>query len=50
MEKFKFTPAPIPGILVIEPKVFADDRGFFMEFYNQDEFAKQRFYRAFHPE
>ena len=42
MSKFKFTNAPIPGILIIEPKVFSDDRGFFMEFYNRDGFAENK--------
>jgi dTDP-4-dehydrorhamnose 3,5-epimerase len=27
----KFTKTPIPNLLVIEPKVFQDDRGYFME-------------------
>ncbi|MDD5593878.1 MAG: dTDP-4-dehydrorhamnose 3,5-epimerase [Candidatus Margulisbacteria bacterium] len=43
MAKFKFTESPIRGILIIEPKAFGDDRGFFMEFYNKDEFAKDGF-------
>ena len=43
MTKVKFTAAPIPGILIIEPKAFADDRGFFMETYNQAEFAANGF-------
>lgn len=29
-----FTPTPIEGVMVIEPKVFGDDRGFFMESWN----------------
>ena len=40
MSNFKFTNSPIPGILIIEPKAFADDRGFFLEFYNRDSFAE----------
>ena len=31
----------IPDVLVIEPKVFGDDRGFFFESYNERDFAKQ---------
>lgn len=31
---------PIAGLLVIEPKVFGDDRGFFMESWNADTFRK----------
>lgn len=29
---------PIEGLLVIEPKVFADQRGFFVETYNEDRY------------
>ncbi len=29
----------IPGVLIIEPKVFGDDRGFFMESWNARSFA-----------
>jgi dTDP-4-dehydrorhamnose 3,5-epimerase len=43
MSKFKFSKAPIPGILIIEAKAFEDDRGFFMEFYNKDGFAENGF-------
>ncbi len=31
---------PIPDLLVIEPKVFGDDRGFFLESWNAGVFAK----------
>ncbi len=31
---------PIPGLLLLEPKVFADARGFFYESYNQKTFAE----------
>ncbi|OGB69957.1 MAG: dTDP-4-dehydrorhamnose 3,5-epimerase [Caldithrix sp. RBG_13_44_9] len=31
----KITPAQIPGVLIVEPKVFQDSRGFFFESYNQ---------------
>lgn len=34
----KVTPTAIPEVLVIEPKVFGDARGFFMESFNQDAF------------
>jgi len=30
----------IPGLLVIEPKVFGDDRGFFFESFNRKKFAE----------
>jgi dTDP-4-dehydrorhamnose 3,5-epimerase len=36
---FQFRETGLPGLLLIEPKVFADDRGFFMETYKQSEFA-----------
>lgn len=31
---------PIKDLLIIEPKVFGDDRGFFFESYNQRKFAE----------
>ncbi len=34
----KVTPTAIPEVLIIEPKVFGDDRGFFFESFNQKEF------------
>ncbi len=37
----KFTPTAIKDVLVIEPKVFEDPRGFFMETYRRDAFAAQ---------
>ena len=36
---FRFTPAVIPDVVVIEPRVFPDERGFFMETYKRSEFA-----------
>lgn len=30
----------IPDVLIIEPKIFGDDRGFFFESYNQREFVE----------
>jgi len=35
---FKFTKTKIPDVLIIEPQVFWDDRGFFMETYSKKEF------------
>lgn len=32
------TPTAIPGVLVVEPKVFGDERGFFYESYNEKAF------------
>ncbi len=34
----KVTPTAIPGVLILEPKVFGDERGFFMESFNQKAF------------
>ena len=39
MAKFKFTQTELPGVVVIEPTVFGDARGYFMETYQKDEFA-----------
>ncbi len=30
----------LPGVLLLEPRVFGDDRGFFLESYNEREFAE----------
>jgi dTDP-4-dehydrorhamnose 3,5-epimerase len=34
----KVTPTAIPDVLIIEPKVFGDARGFFYESFNQNAF------------
>ena len=39
MGKFTFTQTEIPGVVVIEPEVFGDDRGYFMETYKKGDFA-----------
>jgi dTDP-4-dehydrorhamnose 3,5-epimerase len=36
----KVTPTAIPDVLLIEPKVFGDDRGFFFECFNQKAFEQ----------
>lgn len=33
----KIIETPIPGLLIIEPRVFADQRGYFLESYNQQK-------------
>jgi dTDP-4-dehydrorhamnose 3,5-epimerase len=38
--KLKVTPAAIPDVLIIEPKVFGDNRGWFTESFNANDFAK----------
>jgi dTDP-4-dehydrorhamnose 3,5-epimerase len=37
----------IPGLLVLQPKVFADERGFFMETYNRQRYADAGIGEAF---
>jgi dTDP-4-dehydrorhamnose 3,5-epimerase len=36
---FSFKPTALPGVTIIEPTVFRDDRGFLMETYKKSEFA-----------
>lgn len=36
----KVTATALPGVLMIEPRLFSDDRGFFMETYNRARFAE----------
>jgi dTDP-4-dehydrorhamnose 3,5-epimerase len=36
----KVTPTRLPEVLVLEPRVFGDERGFFMESYNQAAFER----------
>jgi dTDP-4-dehydrorhamnose 3,5-epimerase len=36
----KVTPTAIPDVLLIEPKVFSDDRGFFFESFNRQAFRE----------
>lgn len=36
----KIIETSLPGVMVIEPKVFGDDRGFFLETYRQDCFRE----------
>jgi dTDP-4-dehydrorhamnose 3,5-epimerase len=40
MGKFKFIKTFIEGLFIIEPTVFGDERGFFMETYHAKEFKK----------
>ncbi len=39
-EKMKFTPLAIPDVILIEPKVFGDERGFFFESFNLNAFEQ----------
>jgi dTDP-4-dehydrorhamnose 3,5-epimerase len=37
---FRFSPLVLPEVILIEPKVFPDERGYFMETYKFSEFSK----------
>jgi len=37
---FEFEPLQIPEVILIKPKLFSDDRGFFLETYKRSEFEK----------
>ncbi len=40
MGKITVTPCDIEGLYVIEPTVFKDERGYFVETYNQNDFKE----------
>ena len=40
MGKFKFDMTEIEGVYVIEPSVYGDERGYFMETYSEEEFKE----------
>lgn len=40
MGEIIITQCPIEGLVIIEPKVHGDERGYFMESYNQKDFAE----------
>lgn len=40
MGKFKFTKLDIEGMFTVEPTVFEDNRGYFMESYNENDFKE----------
>ena len=41
------TPTKIPDVLIIEPKVYEDGRGFFLESYNQKVFRRHGIHLTF---
>lgn len=43
----KFTEKSLPGVLLIEPMVFEDDRGFFMETYHMGKYGEAGLDQAF---
>jgi len=44
---FTFSKASIDGLVIIEPRAFPDERGFFMESYKQSEFEKAGIFGPF---
>jgi dTDP-4-dehydrorhamnose 3,5-epimerase len=44
---FKFTPTQLPEVILIEPRVFDDGRGYFLEFYKQSDFKKNDISESF---
>ena len=40
MGKFKVTQTAIPGVMILDPSVFGDARGYFMETYSKCDFAE----------
>lgn len=40
MSNFNFNKTKIDGVYIVEPKVFGDNRGYFMETYNKEHFAE----------
>ncbi len=44
---FRFIHSEIPEVVIIEPRVFPDQRGFFMEIYKRSEFAAQGISKSF---
>ncbi len=40
MGKFNFIQTGIEGLVIVEPSVFGDDRGYFMETYSQKDFSE----------
>ena len=40
MGKFKFTQTGIKDMFIVEPSVFEDNRGYFMETYNEGDFKQ----------
>lgn len=44
---FKIRPSRIPEVLIVEPEVFGDHRGFFLETYHAKNFAEQGLKQTF---
>lgn len=39
MSNFEFRPLTIPGLILVKPRIFRDDRGYFLETYKYADFA-----------
>ncbi len=37
----KFTETKLPGVYIVEPNVFSDERGAFIKIFNKDIFAEE---------
>ncbi|AWB09763.1 dTDP-4-dehydrorhamnose 3,5-epimerase [Thermodesulfobium acidiphilum] len=44
---FKFIETVIPEVIMVKPKVFEDERGFFLESYKKSDFIKAGIYKEF---
>jgi len=44
---FQFSSTPIDGLMIIQPRVFSDDRGFFLESYKQSDFTSHGIHEEF---
>lgn len=40
MGNFNFNKTKLDGVYIIEPKIFGDERGYFMEIYNKEQFSE----------
>jgi dTDP-4-dehydrorhamnose 3,5-epimerase len=47
MDRIKKIPTSLPDVFVLEPRVFGDERGFFLESYNERDFAGHGIYDRF---
>lgn len=47
MGKFNFIKTELDGVVIVEPTVFGDERGYFMETYQKEEFAAAGIDREF---
>ena len=43
----KYIKTPLPGVLLVEPDVYKDDRGFFLETYHQKKYFAEGIAKSF---